>query len=141
MERKNRHSIIDRREAQSTAIRLSRDIKLASWVGKHAITERGRIRAYQVKAAKLSHALTHFDKFFCIMWVERHHAKFDYLLTARLADMSLVHIPWQNLSAEAQSRIDLSSLYVRRAPLQARAVSAVAPANPSSVNLYQQRVA
>jgi hypothetical protein len=132
---------VERRETIGTAIRLSHDIKLASWLGKHAVSERGRRRAYQVKAAKLSQALTHFDKYFCILWVERHHSKFEYLLTARLADMSLVHIPWQHLSLEAQLCINLSSLYVRRAPLQARAVSVAAYANSSSVNLHQQRVA
>jgi hypothetical protein len=132
---------MNRRVAKGTAIQLSHDIKLASWLGKHALTERGRNRAYQVKAAKLSQALTHFDRYFCILWVERHNPKFDYLLTARLADMSLVHIPLQHLSVEAQSAINLSSLYVRRVPLQVRAASVASFADTTSVNLHHLCVA
>src|SRR5436305_9308641 len=101
---------------KAAAQKLSHDIKLASWLGFHATNERGRLRAYQVKAAKISHALTRFDSFFRVLWIERYHHRLGMLVTIRLADKSLVRVPWQHLSHEAQSRFNLPSPYMKVVP-------------------------
>lgn len=43
-----------RQELKASAMELSRYIKLASWLGKTATSQRGRRLAYQVKAASAS---------------------------------------------------------------------------------------
>jgi hypothetical protein len=96
----------DEKTMRGAAMRLTVGIKLASWAGKHSLSPSGRRRAYQVKADKVSHALTKLDRFFCVVGVETHGPQWSLILV-RLADRSVVHIPWQRLTPEAQARVNI----------------------------------
>lgn len=83
------------------AIRLSNDIRVASFLGKHAKHERGRRRAYQVKHLKISTALLRFSKFFRIVEAAR-DPRWGVLVLVRLPDGSGAHAPFSYLTTEAQ---------------------------------------
>lgn len=96
------------RMMRTAAMHLSGDIRLASCLGKHALSKCGRRRAYQVKADKVSHCLTRLNRFFRVMRVEYRGPQWT-LVIVRLADKSLVHVPWQHLSPKAQELVALSA--------------------------------
>jgi hypothetical protein len=111
-----------RRDEEEIARRLSREISLAGLLGRCALNPGGRRRAYQVKAAKLSVALTSFSDFFRALSVESWHPGLGPLLKVRLADFRVTRVPLRHLSTAARSRIKLSLSITDGAAPQARAI-------------------
>ena len=95
-------------EEEEIVRRLSREISLAGLLGRCALSPGGRRRAYEVKAAKLSVALTRFGHFFRALSVEPWRPEFGQLLKVRLADFRVTRVPLWHLSAEARSLVNLS---------------------------------
>jgi hypothetical protein len=91
-------------ERRQIALRITRDIRVASFLGKRSLSARGRATAYRTKARKISVALLHFGEFFSVEQVER-NVRFGALALVRLADGTGAHVPLSFLSGEARLRL------------------------------------
>lgn len=104
-------------EIRRTALRLTEQIKIASWLGKRALNRGGRRSAYTIKAEKLSNGLLHFNGFFKVKSYEQHE-KLGILVVVKLADKSLVHIPLKHLTKEVQASINFANIVIKETLMQ-----------------------
>lgn len=91
-------------ERKKIALNITRDIRVASFLGKHALNARSRATAYRTKAHKISVALLHFGEFFTVEQVER-NSRFGAIALVRLADGTGAHVPLSFLSSSARLRL------------------------------------
>lgn len=92
------------KERTQIALRITREIRAASFLGKHAANGPGRTAAYQAKARKISVGLVRFGEFFTVEQVER-SSRFGALALVRLADGTGAHVPLSGLTMTARMRL------------------------------------
>jgi hypothetical protein len=91
-------------ERKKIAVSLTKDIRLANLLAKHADSPRRRRNLYGLKHRKLSLGVTHFAEFFKIVSVE--FSAGSLLVLIQLADQkSNAHCPWDGLTPAAQAQI------------------------------------
>lgn len=87
-------------KASEAAVRLAGQIRLASWLGKHAANKRSRQMAYRLKHRLIEHALIRHPEHFRLVAVQWSSA-FGVLLLLGLPTGHNVHCPQEALSGQA----------------------------------------